>query len=109
MQTLHLQGGFGEKGRTSIAIEDGSTCIILEAGIKVGAFPGDSPPLLYRPADQFDALFISHANDDHLGALGWMLGYGYAGPAFMTPSSFSEMHPVLSNCANDAELIARLL
>ena len=82
---------------------------MLDAGIKVGASPDNCHPVLSRPADRFDALLISHAHEDHLGALGWMLGQGFTGPVFMTPSSFSEMDSVLSNCANDAGSVASRL
>ena len=109
MQTLHIQEGLGEKGRTGIAVEDEPTRIVLHAGIKAGASPDDYNPVLSRPAGQFGALFISHAHEDNVGALGWMLGQGYTGPVFTTPSAFSEMGSVLSKCANDADLTADLL
>jgi phosphoribosyl 1,2-cyclic phosphodiesterase len=105
MQTLHLQGGFGEKGRTSLLVDDGDTCLMLDAGIKVGA-DGDYHPRLAKPARGIDALFITHAHEDHIGALCWLLGQGFGGPVYMTATTYAEMAATLAQYARPQDLIA---
>ena len=82
-----LLGGFGEKGRTSLAVGGGGTRILLDAGIKVGASGDDYYPQFAGSAGTFDAVLISHAHEDHVGALARLLSLGFRGPIFMTASS----------------------
>ncbi|MBN9216774.1 MAG: MBL fold metallo-hydrolase, partial [Mesorhizobium sp.] len=58
---LDLLGGFGEKGRTSVAVSSGNDRILLDAGIKVGASSADYYPALGGSAADIDALFVSPA------------------------------------------------
>lgn len=104
MLQVDLQGGFGEKGRTSVAVSDGNTCIMLDAGIKVGATGDEYYPVLARPVGEIDALFISHAHEDHIGALCHLLRQGYAGPIYMTEETHSEMPATLAQYADAADL-----
>ncbi|WP_048645760.1 MBL fold metallo-hydrolase [Nitratireductor soli] len=104
MLQVDLQGGFGEKGRTSIAVTDGKTRIMLDAGIKVGAVGDDYYPLLARPVSEIDALFISHAHEDHIGALCRLVKLGYGGPIYMTEETRAEMPATLAQYADPADL-----
>lgn len=104
MLSLHLQGGFGEKGRTSLGIDDGRTRIVLDAGIKVGAAGEDYYPKLAMPLRAIDALFISHAHEDHIGALCRLLKMGYGGPVFMTAETRSDMPAALAQYAEEEDL-----
>lgn len=104
MLTVDLQGGFGEKGRTSVLVSDGATCVMLDAGIKVGAEGEEYHPHLMRPVSQIDALFITHAHEDHIGALCWMLARGYVGPIWMTAQTRSEMSATLHQYARPQDL-----
>ncbi|WP_265517472.1 MBL fold metallo-hydrolase [Nitratireductor luteus] len=104
MLRVDLQGGFGEKGRTSIAVGDGATRIMLDAGIKVGASGDEYYPLLARPVTEIDALFISHAHEDHIGALCRLLKLGYRGPIHMTAETRAEMPATLTQYADADEL-----
>ena len=104
MLSLHLQGGFGEKGRTSLGVDDGRTRIVLDAGIKVGAAGDEYYPLPLLPPDRVDALLISHAHEDHVGALCRLLARGYRGPVFMTAQTRAEMFATLAQYADADEL-----
>jgi hypothetical protein len=106
MTRLHLQGGFGEKGRTSIGIEAAGRFVMLDAGIKVGAPAAGYHPHLARPARGIDALFISHAHEDHIGALCHLLAQGYRGPVWMTPETRAEMAATLAQYARPEDLRA---
>lgn len=104
MLQVDLQGGFGEKGRTSVAVCDGETRIMLDAGIKVGATGDEYYPQLSRPTGEIDALFISHAHEDHIGALCRLARMGYAGPIYMTEETRAEMPATLAQYADPEEL-----
>lgn len=99
-----LCGGFGEKGRTSIAVDDGETCILLDAGIKVGASGDAYHPRLLRPAERISALFVTHAHEDHIGALPWLWAQGFRGPVHMTEQTRAEMPATLAQYARPADL-----
>lgn len=104
MLQVDLQGGFGEKGRTSVVVSDGSTRVMLDAGIKVGATGDEYYPVLARPVAEIDALFISHAHEDHIGALCHLRRQGYAGPIYMTEETRAEMPATLAQYADPADL-----
>lgn len=104
MLSLHLQGGFGEKGRTSLGLDDGRTRIVLDAGIKVGAAGDEYYPLPLLPLDRLDALLVSHAHEDHVGALCRLLARGYRGPVYMTAQTRAEMSATLAQYAGADEL-----
>ncbi|MBW3096682.1 MBL fold metallo-hydrolase [Pseudohoeflea sp. DP4N28-3] len=105
---LSLQGGFGEKGRTSVAVEDNGTRVMLDAGIKVGATGHEYYPMLAGPADEIDALIISHAHEDHVGALCRLIALGYGGPIYMTAETRQEMPTTLAQYAEAGDLNAYL-
>ncbi|RWO37992.1 MAG: MBL fold metallo-hydrolase [Mesorhizobium sp.] len=96
---LDLLGGFGEKGRTSLAVSSGKDRILLDVGIKVGASGADYYPVLNGSVADIDALFVSHAHEDHVGALSWLLSRGYAGPIFMTAETRNEAPATLASYA----------
>lgn len=95
-----LLGGFGEKGRTSLAVSSGGARILLDAGIKVGATGDEYYPAWGRSADAIDAIFISHAHEDHVGALSRLLSLGYSGPIFITAETFAEAPATLAAYAD---------
>ncbi|MBZ9680077.1 MULTISPECIES: MBL fold metallo-hydrolase [unclassified Mesorhizobium] len=93
---LDLAGGFGEKGRTSLAVNSGDDRILLDVGIKVGASGAEYYPALNGSSDDIDAVFVSHAHEDHVGALSWLLSRGYSGPIFMTAETRAEAPATLA-------------
>ncbi|MBZ9671520.1 MBL fold metallo-hydrolase [Mesorhizobium sp. ES1-3] len=100
---LDLLGGFGEKGRTSLAVSSGDDRILLDVGIKVGAAGPEYYPALEGPVDDIDAVFVSHAHEDHIGALSWLLSRGYGGPIFMTAETRGETPATLAAYAEPAD------
>lgn len=87
---IGLFGGFGEKGRTGIGARTAKTALLMDIGIKVGAEGKDYYPLLVWPAAEIDALLVTHAHEDHVGALAWFLGRGFRGPIYMTAETLAE-------------------
>jgi predicted metal-dependent RNase len=78
---LDLYGGFGEKGRTCVGVESGGVRVLLDAGVKTSArgtadyYPAIAPGELR----DIDAIVLTHAHEDHIGALGWCLAHGFRG------------------------------
>jgi hypothetical protein len=101
---IDLCGGFGEKGRTSVAISGSGQRILLDAGIKVGASGPEYYPVLAGGIDDIDAVLISHAHEDHVGALSWLLSQGYRGRILMTSETRDESPETLRAYADPAEL-----
>ena len=106
---IGLFGGFGEKGRVSVAVRSAGTCLLLDAGIKVGARGPDYHPRLVWPAGEIDALLVSHAHEDHVGALAWLLAQGFCGRILMTAETFGEAPATLGGYADPADLAAHPL
>ncbi|MEO3388366.1 MBL fold metallo-hydrolase [Mesorhizobium sp. CAU 1741] len=103
---IGLFGGFGEKGRTSIAARSGATCLLMDAGIKVGAQGDAYHPALVWAASELDALLVTHAHEDHVGALAWLQGQGFRGRIFMTAETIQEAPATLAAYARPADLKA---
>lgn len=107
MIRVGLYGGFGEKGRTSIGIEAGGLSVLLDAGIKVGATGRDYYPAINDEAiRRLDALFISHAHEDHVGGLNWLLSRGFKGRIFMTAETLAESPETLAHYGEKKHLEA---
>lgn len=104
MMQVDLHGGFGEKGRTSVAIRGAGSHILLDVGIKVGAFGREYYPAIDRNIEAIQALFLSHAHEDHVGALSWLLAEGYRGRIFMTTETRDEAPATLEHYANPGQL-----
>jgi glyoxylase-like metal-dependent hydrolase (beta-lactamase superfamily II) len=100
---IELAGGFGEKGRTSVVVGRDGRRIMLDAGIKVGASGEDYYPRVASAGD-IDAVLISHAHEDHVGALNWLLSKGFSGRILMTAETRDEAPATLEAYA-DPELL----
>lgn len=101
--TVELAGGFGEKGRTSVVVGHGGRRVMLDAGIKVGAGGEDYYPQVEAVAG-IEALLISHAHEDHVGALNRLLAQGFRGRILMTAETRAEAPATLAAYAEPALL-----
>ena len=97
---INLYGGFGEKGRTSVGISTDSK-LLFDAGIKVGAKGRDYyPAIAEHDISALDAAFISHAHEDHIGALYWLNSNGFKGTFYMTQETLDDAASMLSQYAD---------
>ena len=101
---VDLLGGFGEKGRTSIGVKSTGQNLLLDAGIKVGATGAEYYPALTGPADHLDAVLFTHAHEDHIGALSWLLARGFRGRILMTAETRAEAPSTLAGYADAEDL-----
>jgi glyoxylase-like metal-dependent hydrolase (beta-lactamase superfamily II) len=101
---LVLHGGFGEKGRTCVAVESQGYRLLLDAGVKTSARgTADYYPALARDdLERTDAIVITHGHEDHVAALGWCLAGGFRGRIFMTPQTRRETDEALAGYAEPA-------
>ncbi|HEY7788423.1 MAG TPA: MBL fold metallo-hydrolase, partial [Casimicrobiaceae bacterium] len=89
---LVLHGGFGEKGRTSVAVESAGYRLLIDAGVNTSARDRDGyyPAISEAALAATDAIVITHGHEDHVGALGWCLAKGFRGRIFMTTETLQE-------------------
>jgi len=107
---LALYGGFAEKGRTCVGVESGGYRLLLDAGVKTSATGADYYPAISAAALQAtDAIVITHAHEDHVGALGWCIASGFRGRIFISPRSQREVLQCLAEYGEPghAELVRR--
>ncbi|MEZ0346397.1 MAG: beta-CASP ribonuclease aCPSF1 [Infirmifilum sp.] len=79
-------GAFQEVGRSALLVQTPDANILLDAGLKPTG-SGDDLPLFDLPEfdpQTLDAVVITHAHLDHVGALPVLFKYGYKGPVYMT-------------------------
>lgn len=102
---LDLLGGFGEKGRTCLGVRRPSGRVLFDLGIKVGAAGAEYYPALDGPAGDIEAVLISHAHEDHVGALSWLLAKGFRGRILMTAETKAEAPATLAGYADPGDLV----
>lgn len=100
---IDLFGGFGEKGRTSVGIACQQR-IILDIGIKVGTTGWEYyPTITPQKVQLLDAAFVSHAHEDHIGGLNWLLANGFRGKFYMTQETMDDAQAMLAQYADPAQ------
>lgn len=104
---VKIHGGVGEKGRTCIGVEQGGTRLLLDVGVDTSAprGPGYYPAITPEELRRLDAIIVTHAHEDHVGALGWCLANGFSGRILMTAESAAETDATLAAYAEPAERI----
>ncbi|KAB2846919.1 MAG: MBL fold metallo-hydrolase [Hyphomicrobiaceae bacterium] len=100
---ISLHGGFGEKGRTSLAIHHAGYSVLFDCGINTSDRATWYPAISRAELARLDALVITHAHEDHAAALGWCLANGFAGRILMTPEARSDAEEVWAAYATPEE------
>ncbi len=84
--TLTGLGGFREVGRSCLLVSTENSKVLLDAGVSIGNIEDPYPYLdaLGYPLSEIDAIVITHAHTDHMGAVPLIYKMGYEGPVYCT-------------------------
>jgi len=86
--TISFLGGVEQVGRSALLVSTDESKVLLDAGVNPGtSHRGLMFPRFDYELDDFaslDAVIVSHAHLDHMGALPLLTKYGYQGPFYMT-------------------------
>lgn len=80
-------GGWREVGRSCILVETPKSKVLLDCGINVGGSNSGVYPIFNTKEfdyNELDAVIVSHAHLDHLGAVPILYEHGYDGPLYLT-------------------------
>lgn len=83
-------GGAGEHGRSSYLVEHRQTRVLLDCGVKKEG-TGEYPLLNERTVSELDAVFLSHAHEDHSMALPLLYKMGYGGTVWTTRATSLQL------------------
>lgn len=96
-------GGSGENGRNCYLFAGGGVRLLLDCGVKreITEKGAGSYPLLTRElAASLDGVFLSHAHEDHVGALPFLKALGYSGPVFGSRETLEEAPQMMRKWAS---------
>lgn len=84
MVTVESLGGSGEEARNCFFVSSGGTRFLLDCGVRreISAVGRVYPLITKEIASSIDAVFLSHAHEDHSAALPYLYELGYRGPVF---------------------------
>jgi glyoxylase-like metal-dependent hydrolase (beta-lactamase superfamily II) len=99
-----LHGGFGEKGRTSLAVVRDGYRLLLDCGVKTSARGTDDyyPAIAAEDLARTDAIVVTHGHEDHVAALGWCIAHGFRGRILMTATTRRDLSTCLDDYAEPA-------
>ncbi len=84
MVTVESLGGSGEEARNCYHVSSGGNHFLLDCGVlrEISAVERVYPLISKEAATSTDAVFLSHAHEDHIAALPYLYELGYRGPVF---------------------------
>lgn len=99
MIRLTVWGGAGEHGRSCYYIEIAGKRIMLDCGVKKEQ-SGEYPLLDRQKVQQLDAVFLSHAHEDHSMALPLLVKMGFTGKVWTTRATVQQLAGYFSSWNN---------
>ena len=89
-----------EIGANSYLIQKGESSVMLDAGMHPRRDGWDATPLLDQIPQDLDAIILSHAHHDHIGALPLVSQAHPHAKVFMTSATAALAEPLLHNSVN---------
>jgi len=91
MVTVESLGGSGEEARNCFCVSAEGKRFLLDCGVlrEIGATGQVYPLITKEIASSIDAVFLSHAHEDHCAALPYLYELGYRGPVFCHAETMS--------------------
>jgi len=98
-------GGVSEVGASCLVVEAGGKRVLVDAGIRPGRSGGDMLPDLARLQGDggIDAVIVTHAHADHIGALPLAVGAFPRAPVLATAATADLMRVMLADSVRIAE------
>ena len=89
MVTVESLGGSGEEARNCYHVTSEGRHFLLDCGVlrEISAIGRVYPLISKEAASSIDAVFLSHAHEDHCAALPYLYELGYRGPVFCHPET----------------------
>ncbi|MCZ8511923.1 MBL fold metallo-hydrolase [Paenibacillus filicis] len=95
-------GGAGEHGRSCYFLKQDGLSVLLDCGVKKeGA--GSYPLLLEEDVAELQAVFLSHAHEDHSMAIPFLYKLGYTGKVWMTRATAEQLPSYFTSWRNYVE------
>jgi Cft2 family RNA processing exonuclease len=103
---IHCISGIGEVGASCLVVESAGRRVLVDAGIRMGS-PDPLPDLAQlQEGGGIDAVVVTHAHADHIGALPLAVGPFPAAPVLATPATLAIMSVMLEDAVRIGELRA---
>lgn len=91
--SLYTLGGSGENGRNCYLLSSPGGCVLLDCGVKrvvTDSSVGEYPLLTREIASRVQAVFLSHAHEDHCAALPLLYALGYTGLVYGSEETLAK-------------------
>jgi len=102
--SVSFLGGVEQVGRSALVVSTDESKVLVDAGVNPGTSQRGSmfPRLDYEfdDFDSLDAVIVSHAHLDHMGALPLLAKHGYRGPFYMTEPTLYLLTVLLEDFYN---------
>lgn len=95
-------GGCGEDSRNCFLLQSGDRSVLLDCGVRreIAEVSKVYPLLTEEIARNLDAVYLSHAHEDHSAALPYLYELGYQGEVYASAETISLTHPFLRKWVN---------
>lgn len=90
MMKLTVWGGAGEHGRSAYLLSGSQVHLLLDCGVKKEG-SGDYPMIQPEQVPKLDAVFLSHAHEDHSVAIPLLYRLGYQGEVWTTRETAAQL------------------
>ncbi|WP_411345765.1 MBL fold metallo-hydrolase [Paenibacillus sp. WLX1005] len=91
MMELTILGGAGEHGRSSYLLRREDRYLLLDCGMELQRDEHDFPARMTYMLSRTQAVFLSHAHEDHSSGLPLLEQYGYTGDIWTTRATLKQL------------------